>query len=78
MNKRKGIFGSLSSAISSICEAVENTADIGSNLAIAGKAKSSLVALECKMDLVDVVNTSDIKTEDIKKAQELINELLKA
>lgn len=78
MNKRKGIFGSLSSAISAICGAVENTADIGSNLAIAGKAKSSLVALECKLDLVESVKDSNIKTEDIKKTQELINELLKA
>lgn len=76
--KRKGIFGSLSSAISAICGAVENTADIGSNLAIAGKAKSSLVALECKMDLVDAVNASNIKTDDITKAQEIIDSLLKA
>ena len=76
--KRKGIFGSLSSAISAICGAVENTADIGSNLAIAGKAKSSLVALECKADIVDTVNSLNLKTEDIEKAEKLINELLKA
>lgn len=78
MSKRKGIFGSLSSAISAVCEAVENTADIGSNLAIAGKAKSSLVALECKIDLVESVKDSNINKKDIEEAQELINELLKA